>query len=100
MAVNDTSGAPKGSGSRESNDAAEMRLGYRMMGVAFQASSEVAAGAGIGWFIDWLRGGTNSLGLIIGGACGVILSMYTLIRQGLKVSNQLDAMEKRRRSGR
>ncbi len=76
-----------------------MRLGYRMMGVAFQVTSEVAAGAGIGWGIDWLRGG-GSAGLIIGGAVGVLVGMYTLIRQGLKVSNELDAIDRRRRHGR
>ncbi|MBM4112034.1 MAG: hypothetical protein FJ253_01470 [Phycisphaerae bacterium] len=33
-----------------------MRLGLRMMGVDFQVTSELAAGAGIRWLIDWLRG--------------------------------------------
>lgn len=73
-----------------------MRLGYRMMGVAFQVTSEVAAGAGLGWLVDWYRGG-GSMGVIIGGSIGVLVAMWTLIRQGLRVSRELDELEKKRR---
>jgi len=75
-----------------------MRIGYRMMGVAFQVTSEVAAGAGLGWLFDWYRGG-GSIGVIVGGSIGVVVAMWTLIRQGMKVSRELDELEKARRRG-
>ncbi|MBX3355695.1 MAG: AtpZ/AtpI family protein [Phycisphaeraceae bacterium] len=79
-------------------NAAEMRLGYRLMGIAFQSTAEVAAGLGIGWLVDKLRGGGNT-GMMIGGILGVVVAMGTLIRQGIKTMKELDEIEKRRRRG-
>jgi len=93
-----SSDATSESRARASSNAAEMRIGYRMMGVAFQVTSEVAAGVFIGWFIDWMRGG-GTMGMIIGGSIGVAVAMFTLIRQGLRVTKELDEIDRRKRSG-
>lgn len=80
------------------SEAAEVRIGYRLMGLAFQVTSEVGAGVGIGWLVDWFRGG-GTTGLMIGGIIGVIVAMFTLIRQGLKAMKELDEIDKRRKRG-
>lgn len=77
---------------------AETRIGYRMMAVAFQVTGEVVAGVVIGAFIDWLRGG-GTTATIIGGAVGVLVAITTLIRQGLRVSRELDELERRKKRG-
>jgi len=84
--------------SERASEAAEVRIGYRLMGLAFQVTSEVVAGVAIGWFIDWMRGG-GTTGLMIGGILGVAVAMFTLVRGGFKTMKELDAIDKRRKRG-
>lgn len=95
-----TSATPRetqGAAAKRKDDEQEVRIGMRLMGVGFQVSSEVAAGAGIGWLVDhFFKTGTR--GVMIGGIAGVCVAMFTLVRQGLKITKELDAMDRRKRS--
>ena len=65
--------------------ARQKRLMWRLTGLAFMMSSEVAAGAGIGWLIDnWL--GTANRWLTIGGIAGIAVGMTSFIRGALQLS--------------
>ena len=57
----------------------EAGIGWRMAGLGLQTSSEVLAGAGLGWCVDWYFG-TGSKGLLIGAICGILVGLASLIR--------------------
>lgn len=84
--------------SERAADAAEVRIGYRLLGLGFQVTAEVGAGVGIGWLIDWYRG-TGTTGVMVGGIIGVIVAMFTLIRGGMRTMKELDEIDKRRKRG-
>ena len=61
-----------------------------------QTSSEVVAGALIGWAIDkWL--GSAPTGLLVGGIGGIAVGLTTLIRGAMRANREL---EEARRGGR
>ncbi len=73
----------------KANVEGETRIGYRMAGIGFEVSSEVAAGALIGWGIDyWL--GSQPNGLLTGSIIGIAVAMWTLIHRTLKLNRELD----------
>ena len=84
--------------SERAAEAAEVRIGYRLLGLGFQVTSEVGAGVGIGWLVDWFRGG-GTTGVMIGGIAGVAVAMFTLIRGGMNTMKELDEIDKRRKRG-
>lgn len=67
----------------------EIRMGWRMVGLAWQTTSEVAAGLLLGWLADKWRGSGN-LGMAIGGTLGIVVGLVTLIRGAMKMNAELD----------
>jgi len=76
----------------------EVRMGYRMMGIGFESVSQVGAGLLIGWLIDRWRG-HGDLGVIIGGAAGVLVGVVSLVRSAWKMNTELDRSAAERRKG-
>jgi len=77
----------------ESNDQAQTRIGWRMMGLGWQFVTEMLAGAFLGWWIGrWL--GNETVGALIGTGCGLVVATYFLIRGALKLNSILDRMDK------
>lgn len=82
--------SPANSGpDRQRRDDVETRVGWKMAGIGMQVTSEVAAGALIGWLIDRWRG-HGHLGVLIGSVCGICVGLFTLIRQSLLLNRHLD----------
>ena len=61
---------------------------WRVAGAAFIMSSEAAAGALIGWLLDWWLG-TGTLWLTIGGVAGIAVGMTTFIRMAFTLSREV-----------
>jgi F0F1-type ATP synthase assembly protein I len=60
-----------------------------MAGLGLQTSSEVLAGALIGWGIDrWLD--SSPKGLLTGGIAGIAVGLTTLIRGAMKANREFD----------
>jgi F0F1-type ATP synthase assembly protein I len=75
---------------------AETSIGWRMAGLGMQTSSEVIAGALIGWAID--KGfDCAPTGLLVGGIAGIAVGLTTLIRGAMRANRELDEV---RRGGR
>jgi len=74
------------SGSRERR---ENSIGWRMAGLGMQTSSEVVAGALVGWVIDrWA--GTSPAGLLVGGIAGIVVGLSTLIRGAMRANREFE----------
>lgn len=67
----------------------ERSIGWRMAGIGFQTSSEVAAGALLGLAFDWWRG-QGSTGVIVGGVIGIVVGMTSLLRGAMKLNREFD----------
>jgi F0F1-type ATP synthase assembly protein I len=70
-------------------EAAETRVGWRMAGIGMQVTSEVAGGLLLGWLFDRWRG-HGTIGVIVGSVAGICVALWSLIRQTLKLSKELD----------
>ena len=67
----------------------QLRLLWRIAGMAFLLSSEVAAGAGLGWLLDrWL--GTGQRWLTMGGIAGIVVGMTGFIRTAFRLNRDSD----------
>jgi F0F1-type ATP synthase assembly protein I len=66
------------------------RVGWRMVGVGMQVSSEAIAGALLGWLVDWWMGNQRHWGLLIGGTLGIVVALVTLIRTAWKLNQEMD----------
>ena len=75
-----TSRAPEMRGADEKES---IRVGWRMSGLAFEFSTHVAAGALLGWGIDYLRGKGPSAGVLVGSVCGILVGGLQFIRHAL-----------------
>jgi F0F1-type ATP synthase assembly protein I len=80
--------------SKASAEAEELRLGWRMAGLAFTMSSEVAAGALLGWLIDWLTGAPGNRWLLIGALVGIAVGMWSFIKGALRLNRLLTQQER------
>jgi F0F1-type ATP synthase assembly protein I len=67
----------------------EMRIGYRMMGIGLETTSQVAAGVFFGWLVDRWRG-QGSVGIAVGGGLGVLVGVISLVRNAWRLNAQLD----------
>jgi F0F1-type ATP synthase assembly protein I len=75
-----------------------MRVGYRMMGIGLETSSQVAAGVLLGWLFDRWRG-QGDWGVIVGGASGVLVGIYSLVRNAWRLNAELDRAGEAGRKG-
>ena len=75
----------------------EVRMGFRMMGIGFEAVSQVAAGLLLGWLWDTWQGSKN--GVVIGGAAGVLVGVLSLVKSAWKLNAELDRSAARRKKG-
>lgn len=60
-----------------------------MGGLGMEVVAQVAAGALVGWVIDWWRG-TGSTGLLVGSLVGIAVGLWSLIRGALKLNRELE----------
>ncbi len=67
----------------------EIRIGWKMGGLAFEVSAQVAAGALLGWGFDAWRG-TAPTGMLVGSITGILVGLWSLIRGSLKLNRLLD----------
>lgn len=93
--------APEPAASRRtsSQEAAEVRIGWKMAGIGMTVASEVAAGALLGFLYDLWRG-SGRTGIIVGSLVGIAVGLWTLISQTLKLNRQLDILAPTRGRGR
>ena len=81
---------------RETREEKDVRLGWRMAGLAGETASHVLAGVLLGWGASELFGG--DYWIIVGGGLGIVTGIAGLIRGGLKLNNQLDLARGKRPS--
>ncbi len=82
--------------SKKEQEQAEIRVGWRMMGLAWEFITQMIAGALLGWLIGvWL--GNDTIGALIGTGLGFVVAMYSLIRGGLRLDKELDRIKRRGR---
>ena len=74
-----------------------MRLGWRMAGLAFVMSSEAAAGALVGWVIDYFAG-TGSRWLLIGGITGIAVGLLSFAKGAITLNRMVAKQEQERRA--
>lgn len=77
-------------GAARAKERREQGIGWRMAGLGFQTSSEVAAGALLGLAFDWWRG-SGSTGIIVGGVIGIVVGMTSLLRGAMRMNKEFDA---------
>ncbi|MHC5003983.1 MAG: AtpZ/AtpI family protein, partial [Planctomycetota bacterium] len=77
----------------------QVRIGWQMAGLGFQSTSEVIAGALLGWLWDLWRG-TAPTGVLIGSITGLVVGLYTLVRQSLRLNRRLDEITRQKRASR
>lgn len=80
------------------NLAGEIRVGWKMAAIGMEIASVVAAGALLGWGFDKWQG-TDPKGITIGAIIGIIVGMWTLIYNTLKLNRQLDRQHPTRGRG-
>lgn len=74
----------------------ETSIGWRMAGIGMQTSSEVIAGALLGWAADrWL--GTSPRWTLVGAVAGIAVGLTTLIRGAMHANKELDEARRNRR---
>jgi F0F1-type ATP synthase assembly protein I len=71
------------------DEAAEVRVGWKMAGLGMQMAAEVMAGMLLGWLWDQWQGGTN--GIKIGAVIGIAIGLWSLIKGSLSLNKQLEA---------
>lgn len=62
-----------------------------MAGLAWRFTTEVIAGAVLGWLVGSWLGDTN-MGALIGTGIGLAVAMYSLMRGALKLNASLDRL--------
>jgi len=77
-------------GAARAKERRETGIGMRMAGLGFQTSSEVGAGALLGYLFDWWRG-QGTMGLVVGGVLGIIVGMTSLLRGAMRINREFDA---------
>jgi ATP synthase protein I len=74
----------------------ERSIGWRMAGIGMQTSSEVVAGALLGWAADrWL--GTSPRWTLVGAVAGIAVGLTSLIRGAAKANRELDEARRDRK---
>lgn len=63
--------------------------------MGFQVVSEVAAGTLLGWLFDRWRG-VGNVGVIVGASAGIVVGLWSLIRNAIKLNRELDQVSPKR----
>lgn len=84
---------------RREADSIERRVGFQMLGLGWQMSTEVIAGAALGWGVDHFFG-TGPKGVMVGALVGVAVAIYSLVRGGLRLYRSVDRADAMRRQAR
>src|SRR4029453_2192445 len=66
----------------------ELRLGWRMAGLAFTMASEAGAGALMGWLVDHFAG-TAPTGLLGGSIAGIAVGLLSFVRGAFALNKLL-----------
>jgi F0F1-type ATP synthase assembly protein I len=72
--------------SGKAQSAEQLRILWRIAGMAFMVSAEVGAGALIGWVVDRWRGADGQVGLLVGGIAGIIVGIYGFVRAAFRLT--------------
>ena len=84
---------------RREADSIERRVGFQMLGLGWQMTAEVIAGAALGWGVDHLFK-TGPKGVTIGALVGVAVATYSLVRGGLRLYKSVDRADAMRKQAR
>ena len=84
---------------RREADSIERRVGFQMLGLGWQMSTEVIAGAALGWGVDHFFG-TGPKGVMIGALVGVVVAIYSLVHGGLRLYKSVDRADAMRKQAR
>lgn len=84
---------------RREADSIERRVGFQMLGLGWQMTAEVLAGAFLGWGVDHFFG-TGPKGVLIGSLVGIAVAVYSLVRGGLRLYKSVDRADAMRRAAR
>ncbi len=84
---------------RREADSIERRVGFQMLGLGWQMTAEVLAGAFLGWGVDHFFG-TGPKGVLIGSLVGIAVAVYSLVRGGLRLYKSVDRADAMRRKAR
>jgi F0F1-type ATP synthase assembly protein I len=74
----------------------QLRLLWRVAGLAFMLAAETAAGAFLGWLYDRWQG-TAPKGLTIGGLIGLVVGLVSFVRAALAVARPVRPPDPARR---
>jgi len=84
---------------RREADSIERRVGFQMLGLGWQMTAEVLAGAFLGWGVDHFFG-TGPKGVLVGSLVGIAVAVYSLVRGGLRLYKSVDRADAMRRAAR
>jgi F0F1-type ATP synthase assembly protein I len=84
---------------RREADSIERRVGFQMLGLGWQMTAEVIAGAALGWGVDHFFG-TAPKGVTAGALAGVAVAIFSLVRGGLRLYKSVDRADAMRRKAR
>jgi ATP synthase protein I len=84
---------------RREADSIERRVGFQMLGLGWQMTAEVLAGAFLGWGVDHFFG-TGPKGVLVGSLVGIAVAVYSLVRGGLRLYKSVDRADAMRRTAR
>ena len=84
---------------RREADSIERRVGFQMLGLGWQMSTEVIAGAVLGWGVDHFFG-TAPKGVLVGSLVGIAVAIYSLVRGGLRLYKSVDRADAMRKQAR
>lgn len=88
--------APPNTPQDRARERRETSIGWRMAGIGMQTSSEVIAGALLGWAADrWLE--TSPRWTLVGAVAGIAVGLTSLIRGAMKANEELDEARRNRR---
>lgn len=76
----------------------ELRLLWKMAGLAFQFGTEIIAGLLLGWGVDAFFG-TGPWGVMIGTIAGILVGTLHLVRQSIRINREMDRAEAGRFKG-
>ncbi|MSR28399.1 MAG: hypothetical protein EXS03_02340 [Phycisphaerales bacterium] len=82
---------------RQEREREEVRVGWRMMGLAWGFVTQMLAGALLGLGVGvWL--GDETMGALFGTGTGLVVATYFLLRGGLRLNRELDRIAAQQRN--